>query len=101
LWKCVCCVDHTRRNQVQNDDIRDRLGVTPIEEKLVQYQLRWFEHVQRRPPGAIVLSGILMHESNRKRDKERLKLAWEESVKGDLKGRNIPKDLALNRSAGA
>ena len=32
--------DHTRRCRVRNDDIRDRLGVAPIEEKLVQHQLR-------------------------------------------------------------
>ena len=37
---------HTRRDRVWNDDIRDRLGVTPIEEKLVQHRLRWFGHVQ-------------------------------------------------------
>ena len=28
-WIC----GHTRRDRVQNDDIRDRLGVEPIEEK--------------------------------------------------------------------
>jgi hypothetical protein len=40
-WIC----GHTRRDRVRNDDIRDRLGVAPIEEKLVQHQLRWFGHV--------------------------------------------------------
>ena len=30
-WIC----SHTRRDRVRNDDIRDRLGVAPIEEKLV------------------------------------------------------------------
>ena len=30
-WIC----GHTRRERVRNDDIRDRLGVAPIEEKLV------------------------------------------------------------------
>ena len=34
-WIC----GHTRRDRVQNDDIRDRLGVAPIEEKLVQHRL--------------------------------------------------------------
>jgi hypothetical protein len=28
---------HTRRDRVQNDDIHDRLGVAPIENKLVQH----------------------------------------------------------------
>ena len=32
-WIC----GHTRRYQVRNDDIRDRLEVAPIEEKLVQH----------------------------------------------------------------
>ena len=41
-WIC----GHTRRDRVRNDDIRERLGVAPIEEKLVQHRLRWFGHVQ-------------------------------------------------------
>jgi hypothetical protein len=35
-WIC----GHTRKDRVRNDDIRDRLGVTPVEEKLVQHRLR-------------------------------------------------------------
>ena len=35
-WIC----GHTRMDRVRNDDIRDRLGVAPIEEKLVQHRLR-------------------------------------------------------------
>ena len=50
---------HTRRDRVRNDDIRDRLRVAPIEEKLVQHRLRWFGYVQRKPPEALVRSGIL------------------------------------------
>ena len=46
-------------DRVWNDDIRDRLWVAPIEEKLVQHRLSWFGHVQRRPPEAPVRSEIL------------------------------------------
>lgn len=35
---------HTRR-----EDIRDSVEVALIEKKLIQYQLRWFGHVQRMP----------------------------------------------------
>jgi hypothetical protein len=35
-WIC----GNTRRDRVQNDDIHERLGVAPVEEKLVQYRLR-------------------------------------------------------------
>ena len=63
-WIC----GHRRRDRVRNDGIHDRLGVPPIEEKLVQHRLRWFGHVQRRPPEAPVHSGILSQDSNVKRD---------------------------------
>jgi hypothetical protein len=48
---CMLCwiCGHTRLNRVRNDDIHDRLKVAPIEEKLIQYRLRWFGHVYRRP----------------------------------------------------
>ena len=68
-WIC----GHTRMDRVRNDDIHDRLGVAPIEEKLVQHRLRWFGHVQRRPPEAPVRSGILSQESNVKRGRGRPK----------------------------
>jgi hypothetical protein len=37
-WIC----DHTKRYRIRNDDIRDKLGVTLIQEKSVQHRLRWF-----------------------------------------------------------
>jgi hypothetical protein len=40
---CWIC-GHTRLDRVRNDDICDRLGVAPIEEKLIQHWLRWFGH---------------------------------------------------------
>ena len=94
-WIC----GHTRRDRVRNDDIRDRLGVAPIEEKLAQHRLRWFGHVQPRPPEAPVRSEILSQDSNVKRGRGRPKLTLVEAIKGDLKGWNIPKDLALDMSA--
>jgi hypothetical protein len=61
------------------------LGVAPIEENLVQHRLKWFRHVQRKPPEAPLCSGILRRDNNGKRGKGRLKLTWEETVKRDLK----------------
>ncbi|KAG2588713.1 hypothetical protein PVAP13_5NG303281 [Panicum virgatum] len=94
-WIC----GHTRMNRVRNDDIRNRLGITPIEEKLIQHQLRWFGHVQRRPPVAPVHSGILKHGGNMRRGRSRPKLTWEETIRRDLKDWSIPRDLSLDRSA--
>jgi hypothetical protein len=94
-WIC----GHIRMDRVRNDDIRDRLGVAPIKEKLVQYQLRWFGHVQRRPSEAPVRCGVLSRDSNVRRGRGRPKLTWEETIKRDLKGWDIPRDLCLDRSA--
>jgi hypothetical protein len=59
-WMC----GHTRKGVVRNDDIRDRVGVAPIAEKLVQHRLRWFGH---RPPEALGHSGRLTRADTVKR----------------------------------
>ena len=49
-WMC----GHTRKDMIRNTNIRERVGVVSIEEKLVENHLRWFGHVQRRPLSAPV-----------------------------------------------
>ena len=87
---------HTRMDRVWNDEIRDHLGVAPIEEKLVQHRLRWFGHVQRRPPEAPMHSGIIRWNNEVKRGRGRPHLTWEEAVKRDLRDRNIMREVALD-----
>ena len=94
-WIC----GHTRRNRIRNDDIRERVRVAPIEEKLVQHRLRWFGHLQRRPPEAPVRSGIISRFESTRRGRGRPRLTWEEAVKNDLKEWNVSKELALDMSA--
>jgi hypothetical protein len=45
-WIC----GHIRSDQIINEDIWDKFGVAPIQEKLVQHRLQWFGHIQRSPP---------------------------------------------------
>jgi hypothetical protein len=92
LW-WICC--HTRSDRVWNVNICERLGVSPVEENLVQHRLRWFGHIQRRPAEA--RSGVIRWTDNKKRDRWWLNLTWEESVKRDLKDWCITKVLALDR----
>ena len=42
-WMC----DNTR-DKVRNEDIRTKIGVASIEEKMRENCLRWFDHVRRR-----------------------------------------------------
>jgi hypothetical protein len=94
-WIC----GHTRKNQIRNDDIRDKLGIAPIQDKLVQHRLRWFGHIQQWPPEALVRSGILSRPENTRRGRGRPRLTWKEAIKRDLKEWNISQELALDRSA--
>jgi hypothetical protein len=87
---------HKIEPRERNDDISDRLGVAPIEEKLIQHRLRWFGHVQRRPPEAPVHRGIIRRDNNVKRGRCRPNLIWEEAIKRDLKEWNIPMELCLD-----
>jgi hypothetical protein len=87
---------HTRRDRVWNDDIRERLGVAPVEE-LVQHRLRWFGHIQRMPTEAPICNEVIRRIGNEKRGRGRPNLTWEESVKRDLKDWCITKELALDR----
>jgi hypothetical protein len=87
-WIC----GHIRMDRIRNDDIRDRLGVAPIEEKLVQHRLRWFSHVQRRPSKAPVHCRVVSRDINVRRARGRPKLTWKEAIKRDLKGWDISRD---------
>ena len=70
-----------------------------IEEKLTQHRLRWFGHVQQKPPEVLVRSGVLKHVDKVKSGRGRPKLTSVESVKKDLKDWDISEELALDRSA--
>ena len=39
---------YTIKDRIRNDYIRERIGVVPISEKMVENRLRWYGHVQRR-----------------------------------------------------
>jgi hypothetical protein len=65
MLRCIC--GNTRRDWIRNDDIHERLGVAPVEEKLVQHRLRWFGYIQWRPAEAPVHSGVIKRSGNEKR----------------------------------
>jgi len=44
----------TRQDRIRNDTIRERVGLAPFVEKLVENMLRWYGHVERRPVDVIV-----------------------------------------------
>jgi hypothetical protein len=89
-WTC----GHIRKDRIRNEVIQARLGVAAVEETLVQHRLRWFGHIQWRPPEASVNSRILRGGKNAKRQG-----TTKEAVKRYLKDWNVPIDLTLDRIA--
>jgi hypothetical protein len=87
---------HIRRDRIRSDDILDRLGVAPVEEKLVQHRLRWFGHMQWRPTEAPIRNGVIRQTGNKKRGRGRPNLIWEKFVKRDLNDWCITNELTLD-----
>jgi len=49
-WMC----GNTRREKVRNENIRTKIDVALVEEKMRENRLRWFSHVRCRPTDASV-----------------------------------------------
>ena len=49
-WMC----GHTRMDKIKNDDIRRKVGIAPVAEKMREHRLRWFGHILRRPLDASI-----------------------------------------------
>ncbi|MED6123750.1 hypothetical protein PIB30_118080 [Stylosanthes scabra] len=75
---------HTRLDKIRNEDIRKRVGVAPIIEKVVESRLRWFEHVGKKPTDHPVRRVDLMEDGQEVRGRGRSKKTIHEVVKRDL-----------------
>lgn len=63
-WMC----DHTRRDRIRNKDIRRKVEVASIEEKMRENRMRFVGHIERRPMDAPVMkSDLLPLEGPRRR----------------------------------
>jgi hypothetical protein len=51
--------------------MHERLRMTPVEEKLAQYHLKWFGHIQWTPLDAPVRYRVINQTGNEKRDRGR------------------------------
>jgi hypothetical protein len=49
-WMC----GETRRDRITSDNIRERVGVAPVVENMVENRLGWFGHVDRRPVNSVL-----------------------------------------------
>ncbi|KAH1266214.1 Uncharacterized protein GmHk_01G001757 [Glycine max] len=79
-WMC----GKTRQDKIRNGAIRERVGVAPIVEKMVENRLRWFGHVERRPVDSVVRRVDQMERRQTIRGRGRPKKTIREVIKKDL-----------------
>ena len=92
-WMC----GHTRRDMIKNKCIKEKVGVAPIVEKMVESRLRWFGHVWRRPAETLVRRVDQRENSPIIRGRGRLKKTISETIKNDLIVNNLSIDLIHDR----
>jgi hypothetical protein len=88
---------HTRLDRIRNECIREKVGVAPIEEKMVESRLRWFGHVRRRPLEAPVRRVDQMADSPRVRGRGRPRKTIGETIKRNLELNSLHEGMVSNR----
>ncbi|KAH1220391.1 LINE-1 retrotransposable element ORF2 protein [Glycine max] len=93
-WMC----GKTRQDKIRNETIRERVGVAPIVEKMVENRLRWFGHVERRPADSVVRRVDQMERRQTIRDRGRPKKTIREVIKKDLELNDLDRSMVLDRT---
>ncbi|KAL5152766.1 Craniofacial development protein 2 [Glycine soja] len=92
-WMC----GKTRQDKIRNGAIRERVGVAPIVEKMVENRLRWFGHVERRPVDSVVRRVDQMERRQTIRGRGRPKKTIREVIKKDLELNDLDRSIVLDR----
>ncbi|KAL5195414.1 Craniofacial development protein 2 [Glycine soja] len=93
-WMC----GKTRQDKIRNEAIRERVGVAPIVEKMVENRLRWFGHVERRPVDSVVRRVDQMERRQTIRGRGRPKKTIREVIKKDLEINGLDRRMVLDRT---
>ncbi|XP_063599482.1 uncharacterized protein LOC134775803 [Penaeus indicus] len=86
----------TLRERERSTDIRRKLGVSDINEKVKEIRMRWYEHVKRKEeghPAKVAMESIVPGRRPRGRPKKR----WRDNVKEDMSHFGVRPEEALER----
>ncbi|XP_070021990.1 uncharacterized protein [Nicotiana sylvestris] len=92
-WMC----GHTRLDKIRNEDIREKVGVTPMDDKMQEARLRWFRHVRRRSIDIPVRRCERLTLAGTRRGRGWPKKYWGEVIRQDMTRLQISEDMALDR----
>lgn len=87
---------NTRQNRIWNEIIREKFRVAPIAEKIVVSSYRWFEHVWRRPIGALVKRVDQMDDNPILRVRRRQKKTIDLIIVRDLDWNGLSLDMVYD-----
>ena len=87
----------TRYDRITNDDVRKRMGVAPITDKMRESRLRWYGHVIRSDEKTVA-KNALQFSPKGKRPRGRPKKRWLDGLKEDMKRVNVTPEDALERT---
>ena len=87
----------TLRDKVMNVDIRKKLGVNNIQEKVREMRLRWYGHIQRRKENNKVRAVVDMRVPG-KRPRGRPRGRWMDCVRWDMQALRITPEDAQDRT---
>jgi len=84
-------------DKISNGVIRDLVKVAPIEDKMRETRLKWFDHVKRRSVDAPVKRCELINITEGKRGRGRPKKSLDEVIREDLKVVGLTEDMTQDR----
>lgn len=90
---------NTRLDKIRNEDIRERVGMALVDDKMREVRLRWFRHVQSRSLDAPVRRYGRLALTGTRRGRGRLKKYWGEVIRQDMAQLQISENMALDRKA--
>jgi len=73
--------DHARPHRIRNEVIRQKAGITPIEDQMKKRRLTWFGHIKRRYINAPIQSCERIDLPEFKRDIGRQKESWNKVIR--------------------
>ena len=89
---------YTLKDRIRNDHIRERVGVAPISEKMREYCLRWYGHVQRRELYEPVRIVEQMESEPYIRNRGRPKRTLDEVIQRDMVVKNLSVGMTRDRA---
>ena len=86
----------TLMDKVTNEEILDRTGLPSMESLLIRKNLRWTGHIMRLPPNRLPKQILFSQLASGNRERGRPRLRYKDTIKRNLKLRNIGLDNWAN-----